>query len=182
MVRSGHVKMIVCKTRVRSGMGWPRHGMACDTTTHTASTRTALSTSTLTRTKQLGLVACGKPEHCMKAARSRCYLLFPLLHSPRLEHFSFIDHLPMPNSHPLTKSQRLSCRRVHIAPQDSSSARPPSCTISHTAQNNTTMSRPTTTTTIPTILPISPSHSNTCPNAQPELVGTHALDNAVQVL
>jgi hypothetical protein len=41
---------------------------------------------------------------------------------------------------------------------------------------------PPTTTTIPITLSISSPRPDTCPNAQPEIVSTHALNNAIQVL
>jgi len=41
---------------------------------------------------------------------------------------------------------------------------------------------PPTTTTIPITLSISSPRPNTCPNAQTEIVSTHALNNAIQVL
>jgi hypothetical protein len=41
---------------------------------------------------------------------------------------------------------------------------------------------PSTTTTIPITLSISSPRPNTCPNAQPEIVSPHVLNNAIQVL
>jgi hypothetical protein len=151
--------------------------MACNTT-YAASTRTAFVDIDIDP-KQLVLVGAQARALHEGGSDSLLLLLYPLLHSPALEQFFSSTFRFQTHNHYLTTSQRLS--PLPYPPQNSSSARPPSCTISHTTQKDTTMSPPTTTT-IPITLSISSPRPDTCPNAQPEIVSTHALNNAIQVL